>query len=367
MTRDQKLITVLTAIAVLAGTMVVARMAFNDPPPVKAVERTVDVGPDGRLSIQFVGDTFLGDAAQPYLDKYGYDWPFKNAKAMLNADFTIATAEAAITSRVGLLNPGKKYAYAAKPAAAPAMRRAGIDAVTLSNNHVFDAGAKGLADTVRHTRRAGLASFGAGRNVAEAEQPLLLKSSIGTVGIVGIGESFGFTARDDAAGTVVLSTESVQRGLALARAAGADWVIAYVHWGDNYSPINKPQRRWAREFVREGYDLVIGSGPHSSQGMEVIDSVPVFYSIGNFVFGAPGRWASYNLPGIGLSVELELAKHRKAQLSVRCLLTDNVIVGYQARPCTANETRRYVTDLHRDIVVKGRHAVMPCDCFRERH
>ena len=61
----------------------------------------------------------------------------------------------------------------------------------------------------------------------------------------------------------MISPATVRRGAALARAAGADWVIAFVHWGENYQPVNAQQRAAAQEFAAAGYDMVVGSGPHT--------------------------------------------------------------------------------------------------------
>ncbi|MGH3656604.1 MAG: CapA family protein [Micromonosporaceae bacterium] len=362
MTRDRKLITALTTLAVLAAGAVVARVVFSDP-PVAAVQRSVSLGSDGRLSIQFVGDTFTGGRGEPYIAKYGYDWPFKNITSMLDADFTIATAEAAITARKGVWNLGKKDAYKTPPPSAAAMASAGIDSVTLANNQVFGAGPGGLADTLRHTRAAGLSAFGAGSRLAAAEQPLLLRSEVGTVGIVGLGESVGFKASDTTPGIVVLNRKSIERGVGIARAAGADWVVAYVHWGENYAPISKGQRYWAGLLARAGYDLIIGSGPHAAQPIEVTGSVPVVYSLGNFVYSTRGQWENVAVGGVGLSVDLVLARDRKPELSARCLLTDNAVVRYQPRPCTAEQAQRYLPKLHAGTVGRQNRSTVHCDCF----
>ena len=180
------------------------------------------------------------------------------------------------------------------PIAAGAIARAGIDGVSLNNNHAMDAGPVGLSETFGHLGSVNLPAFGAGEDLARAERPLLLHSEIGTVGIVGLGENFGQATRatELQAGTVVLSPKTVQRGVDLARAAGADWVIAYVQWGDNYAQVNDQQRYWAQMLAAAGYDMVLGAGPHIAQPIEFIGSVPIVYSLGNFVYGdsGPFRW-----------------------------------------------------------------------------
>ena len=363
MTRDQRLMTAFAALATLAIGVVGAGISLEGSPTVLAVSRDVALGPDGRLSVTFVGDTLLGDAAQQLIDQRGDDWPFDAVRPALGADYVLAVAEGPITERTGPWNPGKRYSYSSRPEAAGALARAGVDAMTLANNHAFDSGPEGLADTMAHLDAAGIVSVGAGTDLARAEQPLLLRTALGTLGVVAVGESFGYQAGVDTPGTLVMTTESIARGAELARLAGADWVIGFAHWGDNYQPINGEQRAFAQNFADAGYDMVVGSGPHSAQPIEYIGAMPVVYSVGNFVFGTPGRWNAYGVPGRGLALDLELGGPHP-RLSVRCLVTDNSAVGFQPRPCSAVEAQGFLPTLNAGMSVQGDVGILPCGgCF----
>jgi hypothetical protein len=371
MTRDQKLMAVFAALTVLAvgaawvGTRI-EPPAPPAPPPAPVIARDVPIGPDGELSVQFVGATMLGDAAQPLIDQRGYDWPFQAVGPMLAGDFVVAVAAAPISTLTLPWSLEKQDSYSTRPDAASAMARAGIDSVTLANNHIFDVGPVGLSDTINHLNAAGIAAFGAGPDSTRAEQPLLLRTELGTIGIVGMGESYGNRADRDEPGTIVFSPEVIQRGAEIARSAGAKWVIAFVHWGDNYTPINGEQRYWAQQFADAGYDMVVGSGPHIAQPIEFIGPMPIIYSVGNFVFGAPGRFAEYRVPGVGLAAGVELSADGAARLAIRCLRTDNAVVRYQPRPCTAAETKANLLPLHPQMAVHEDVGVLPCTCFVRR-
>lgn len=356
MTRDRKWIVVLTAVAAMCATIVGTHLATATGPPVQTVDASVGLGPDNRLTIQFLGDTMLGDGAQATIDRKGYGWPFRPAvKAALDGDYVIANLEAPITHRTKPLNSAKEYNYSMSPTGVGALKRAGVDAVSLDNNHSMDAGRIGLADTLSYLRDAAIPSFGAGRNLRGAEKPLLLHSKVGTVGIVGLGEDFGSATRAEDAqpGTVVLSPQTVQRGIDLARAAGADWVIAFVHWGDNYMPINAEQRYWARMLVDAGYDMVVGAGPHVAQPISFIDGVPIVYSLGNFVFGAPGRFDSFGLRGYGLMLSATLSKTEGIQLAVRCVLTNNDVVHFRPTMCSTPLSMRLLQSLSPRVAMDG--------------
>ncbi|GAA4081884.1 CapA family protein [Nocardioides kongjuensis] len=345
-TRDRILIAVLAGSAVATGCAVGLHLASAKGPDVATVDAHPTPQQSGSLSIDFLGDTMLGDGAQPLLDRHGYDYPLTKVTGQLDADYTIVNLETAITTATQPAIPGKQYSYASSALGLDALHRAGVDATSLGNNHSMDYGSVGLADTLAALNRSGLAGFGAGSTLADAERPLLITSSSGDVSVISLTEDFGFasTATTDHAGTVAFSARSVQRGVDLARAAGAEFVVAYVHWGDNYAPTNNQQRYWARMLVDAGYDLIIGTGPHSSSRVELVDGVPVAYSIGNFVFGAPGRFDTYGLLGVGLAVRLTV-ESQGASLRLSCLRTDNDVVRYQPRPCAPAVARRTMTAL----------------------
>ncbi|HEV7956600.1 MAG TPA: CapA family protein [Marisediminicola sp.] len=345
-------------------TAMVADFEADSEVDVNPIEYNIRGGYNG-WTLQFVGDTMLGDAAQPILDTVGYDAVLTGVAPLLDGDFIVANLEAPVTLRTEPLDVSKTYSYSSRPVAATALRRAGVDAVGLGNNHSMDMGPGGLSDTMRFSAANNILTFGAGPDLAQAERPLILHSRLGTVGIVALGEDFGKATRAsvDHAGVVALREDRVQRGIDLARAAGADWVIAYVHWGDNYSGTNFEQRHWADVLVEAGYELIIGTGPHSSSPIEFIKSVPVVYSAGNFAFGAPGRFDAYGKEGIGLAVSLELKRGAPAGLAVRCLITDNDIVNYVPLPCTEPQTRSAMARVSQRLSVEGNTARMPCECF----
>lgn len=366
--RDRILIAICTlATAAIVATMVIDFSAHSTL-AVESIDHSVDIGANDTWSIQFVGDTMLGDGAEPLLNAYGYGWTLSKVAPLLDGDFTVANAEAPIGEQTVVADPGKSYSYNSKPVAAAALKKAGVDAFGLGNNHAMDMGVAGLEDTERFARANGVVTFGAGATLAEAERPLILHSDLGTVGIVALGENFGKQSRaaEDHPGTVVFSPESVQRGYDLARAAGADWVVAYVHWGDNYMDTNLQQRYWARLLVDAGYDLIIGTGPHIDGPMDVIDGVPVVYSLGNFVFGAPGRFKGFGREGIGLVFSVELHRRGPTQLTLQCILTDNLITNYVPVPCGPDKLRLVAPAINHGFFVQGDKARMPCDCFTKR-
>ena len=302
------------------------------------------------FTILWLGDTLLGDAAQPLLEQEGYLAPFRDLLPLPAADYIVANLEGPITRRTMPSDPDQRWSYQALPAAAAALAAVGIDAVGLANNHTLDRGPEGLVDTIATLEESGLSTFGAGLDQGEAAAPLLIETPYGIVAVVGFGEdaSRGRLANRTTPGSLVPSYSAIQRGLDLSRAAGARWLVAFVHWGTNYRGIEDEQRRWAQRFADAGYDLVIGHGPHLAQPVEFVDGMPVFYSLGNFVFGTPGRYGA-EAPGISVLVRTELTATGFRAATVDCLLTDNQRIDFRPGPCEPTEAAPALAALHPEI------------------
>jgi hypothetical protein len=311
------------------------------------------------FELVFAGDLLLADAAQPLLDQHGYTWPFEHITALLEGEYLIANAEGPITTLTQPWDPDQRWSYNAQPAAAQALAEIGIDALGFSNNHTMDRGVEGITDTLTHLEAHRIAAFGAGLNLAQAQQPLLIETPHGIVAVIALGENWGAdrTAGENTAGTVPLSKASIKNGYEIAQAAGADWVIAYLHWGSNYSEISDTQRRWGKEFARVGYHLVIGHGAHSLQPIEIINGIPVVYGLGNFVFGTPGRF-SEEFPGYGLIAAAELGPNGFDRLRLNCIQTDNQIVYFQPQPCTPAQAQQVFSSLFDGLLIEGDTAIL---------
>jgi poly-gamma-glutamate synthesis protein (capsule biosynthesis protein) len=309
----------------------------------------------GTVSIAFAGDTMFGDGAATLITSQGVEATLSGVTGVFReADVAVVNLEAPITTLTKPFFPKADYSYASPPEAADALAAIGVNVLQLGNNHILDRGAAGIADTKKIAARAGIVTVGAGANRAEASRPLLIRTNGLTVALISFGEDYGAakTAGDNTPGMVPLSTESVFHAAEVARSAGADRVIALVHWGDNYKEIDDSQRHWSSELVDAGYDAVIGTGPHVLQPVWVIDEVPVVFSIGNFVFGAPGRFAKFDKLGLGAVATISFTADG-GTLSLQCISTNNQIVDYVPRECDANEALLAANELKGGLEWQG--------------
>lgn len=301
---------------------------------------------ENRLSVAWLGDTLFGDRAQPMLDQFGPEWAAANLPK-LDADMVVANLEGPITERTEPWDRSQRWSYQSPPYAANALAGLGVDVAVLANNHALDRGPVGLADTITNLRTARIHPIGAGASSAQAELPLLVKSAAGTLAIVSFADGPPRrSAGPDKAGVSQLTRQNLSRGIAHAARAGATWVAAAVHWGRNYEGVDTRQRRWAAALADAGYDLVVGTGPHIAQPIETIGRTTVAYSIGNYIFGTPGRFRSRAVPGRGLVLTSHFTSEESIELSIRCIVTDNGIVNFQPRPCNDEESRDTLSALH---------------------
>ena len=192
--------------------------------------------------------------------------------------------------------------FSANPAYIEGLVNAGLDYVSLGNNHIRDAGARGILETIEALDGFGIAHSGAGANLAAARTPALLEAGGATVAVLGYdtiaGGSFAGAER---AGSAPLTVENVRVDVAAARAAGADLVIVFPHWGAEYDPTPfAGQRKLAQAAIDAGADMVIGNHAHWAAGIEVYKGKPIWYALGNFVFDQ--TWSEPTMEGITLEL-----------------------------------------------------------------
>jgi poly-gamma-glutamate synthesis protein (capsule biosynthesis protein) len=236
------------------------------------------------VRLLFVGDIMLDDGPGRAIAA-GRD-PFADfADEFSKADIRIGNLELPIASS-GKPMANKIYAFRAKPQVIEKLSGR-FDAVSVANNHSGDYGHEAFLETLSLLDIAGVKAFGGGRNLSEAHAPYLIEHSGLRIAILAYNEfkPRAFEAGPDWPGVAWSEDSHVVRDIEAARAAGADVVIPFMHWGWEREREPTPrQRQLARLMLDSGADAVVGSHPHVTQGSEVYKGKPIIYSLGNFVF-----------------------------------------------------------------------------------
>ena len=245
----------------------------TEPPPL-----TVAAGGD------VLGDRGVGQ----FMDDRGGEAVFaKIAPFLRTASVAFVNLEGPISDK-GTRASWKEYTFRARPALTRGLASAGIDVVSLANNHSVDYGPAALIETIARLDDAGVSHAGAGADAAAASAPALLITPAGIVAVLAFTDIIpgGFAATADAPG--VNATEPNRKKILAAVAAAkrkADFVIVSFHWGTEYKPqAGGEQRELAHQVVDAGADLVIGHHPHVIQGLELYRNRVIAYSLGDFVW-----------------------------------------------------------------------------------
>ncbi len=206
------------------------------------------------FSLNFVGDIMPARAIELTMRRQGYDYPFRKIQAELSAaDITFANMESPLigNAATGRATPGGTTVFRGDVDFAQAIKKAGIDVVSLANNHMKDQGVKGIISTIRVLDDAGVQHAGAGQNLSEAQAMtrMVIPSKQGgpdlKVGILAyndrdvVPESYHATA--DQSGTNIMDIERLKQDIQKNRSE-VDVLVVSMHSGTEYSKVaNKKQ------------------------------------------------------------------------------------------------------------------------------
>jgi poly-gamma-glutamate capsule biosynthesis protein CapA/YwtB (metallophosphatase superfamily) len=276
-----------------------------------------------RLKMVFAGDIMGHDpqiqgAYNPATDSYNYDTCFYFLKDILyKADLNLANLEVTLA--------GKPYtgypAFSSPDELADAVKNAGFNTLVTANNHSVDRSKTGLERTIHVLEDRGIIRTGTFINdsLRSLEYPLIIeKNNIRlailnyTYGTNGIAVRFPNIVN-------MIDTVLIKKDLEKASIAEPDFVIAAMHWGNEYERFeSKEQQRLAEFLMRHGADAVIGSHPHVVQPIREfypnqLDSSSmklVVYSLGNLI----SNQRKTHTDG-GIMVEIDIEKTDKTRIS----------------------------------------------------
>jgi hypothetical protein len=266
--------------------------------------------------------------------------------------------EAVITSeRESPFREIKPYLDWTSPDKTPRLiRELRIDAVSLANNHSLDYGASGLGEMLRLLDESCIAHFGAAADASAASRPLQHVLRVGKreqriIVISGFEhrgnhDQWGYYARRDSAGVNDWTVENATHQVGGLRATYPEaFIVAFPHWGSNYSYKVERQERLAHALIDAGVDLIIGHGSHMMQEIERYRSCWIVYGIGNFIYNAPGRFHKFDVLPYGLIPRLRFQAgrdHCHVELELYPIFSDNRTSDYQPRFLNGRELRELV-------------------------
>jgi len=284
-----------------AGTSPVATTPATTPVSANGA----DAAPPAPITLAFGGDVHFEAHLAPLLTngKLAALRPY-----LATADLAMVNLETAITSR-GQEQP-KEFHFRTTPQSLRALDAAGVDVVTMANNHAVDYGPVGLSDSLAARRASPIKVVGIGQDAADAYGATVVPVKGRRVAVLAASDLLDWTLQHfeaTAHGPGIAGTRpSAEPLLAAVRAARqqADVVVVYLHWGtERMSCPEDAQRSLAQRLADAGADVVIGSHPHVTQGAGYLGQTYVAYSMGNFVWYAPGSQATASSGVLTLTVQ----------------------------------------------------------------
>lgn len=243
--------------------------------------------PDGTLTLAFGGDVHFARQLAPLLG-HPDDALAELRPYLATADLAMVNLETAITTR-GTEQP-KSFHFRAPATALDALAGAGVDVVTMANNHAVDYGRQGFEDTLAAREDGAVPVVGIGEDRDDALSPAVLEAEGVRVAFLGATQVPDWTLATWSAGPArpgVASASDPSRLAAAVRRARrtADVVVVYLHWGTDYTSCpNTLQRRTAQALADAGADVVVGTHAHQLQGAGWLGTTYVDYGLGNFVW-----------------------------------------------------------------------------------
>ncbi len=193
--------------------------------------------------------------------------------------------------------------FSGDPALISGLKNAGLDWVGLANNHMGDAGAQGIRETLAALDALGIAHGGAGTGYDAAHAPSLLTARGVKVAILAYDTiaPYYWAKTATAVGSAQMTAAALTADVAAARAAGAQVVIVFPHWGTEYTTTRSAdQVTLGHAAIDAGADMVIGNHPHWAGAVELYKGRPIWHALGNFVFDQ--IWSEPTLEGITLEL-----------------------------------------------------------------
>jgi poly-gamma-glutamate synthesis protein (capsule biosynthesis protein) len=328
------------------------------------------------VTLAFAGDSHFQLNLSTLLDRpRGALGPISDLLA--DADLTMLNLESAISADGSwdpkeLETPSRRYFYRTPARALDVLADAGVDLVSVANNHGADAGPEGLADTLRAQAHGPIPVLGVGRTRAAAfaaYRTTVHRTHLAFLAAdtsIREGSSSIWAAGPHSPGIAAARGSDTGALLTAVRAADRrdEVVVVFLHWGvEGRSCPSAAQRGLAHALADAGADVIVGSSAHLLQGAGWLGDTYVDYGLGNFLWyhnGQPdtgvlrvrlvdGRpvsdsWLPGRIPVIGPPVPLHGLDRSQAVARWRGLRS---CTGLAARPASAPPLPAYSSSIRR--------------------
>jgi len=245
------------------------------------------------------------------------------------SQFNFFNLESPISSK-GQPAPIKPSCFRSYPSMLEVLKKSRIDFVGVANNHTLDYGWEALEDTLELLRQNGIAYSGAGKNIAEARKPAIVRKDGMTVGFLSytanVNTPLGFQASEARHGLApmrispfIVPDHCNKEDLEAMRndvqkwKKEVDFLGVSFHWGisdGGTHTLTIHQEVMGRNAVEAGADLVVGHHSHALQAVEFYRGKPIVYGLGNFALSF-----EEGFPRESMLLQCRISRHKVHELA----------------------------------------------------
>lgn len=256
------------------------------------------------MKVLIAGDFCPHGRVEKLISQGDYSSVLREVKPCISSvDFSIVNLEAPVVSHEAapIEKQGPNLRCSSK--AVESLGWAGLNMVTLANNHFLDYGEEGVQNTLQACEQNRMATVGGGMNLAEAQRIFYKKISGEVLAVINCCEHEFSIATAKTAGSNPLNPMRQYYQIKEAREK-ADYVLVIVHGGHEYYQLPSPRMvETYRFFIDAGADVVVNHHQHCYSGYELYNGKPIFYGLGNFSFDWDGLRNSVWNEGFMLQLE----------------------------------------------------------------
>ena len=243
---------------------------------------------DSTLTVVLTGDILLDRGVRQTIEHRGVDHLFSDGLVSVfhAAQLVVGNLECPATKIEAPVF--KRFIFRGEPEWLNTLKDHGITHLNLANNHSIDQGRQGLLDTKQNIIEAGMVPIGAGENMDEAAQPVLLAEHPRKVWLVAslrlALENYAYLPDKPCVSQEPMDSllERVNR---LRKADSTAIIIVSLHWGGEHTLQPVPsQRIEAHQLILAGADVLVCHHTHTFQTVEDFHGKKIYYSVGNFIF-----------------------------------------------------------------------------------
>jgi len=259
------------------------------------------------VTMAFAGDIMLDRGVRDSVIKNfnnDYSALFENLNVFKNSDIAFANLEGTASDQGRDIH--NLYSFRMDPDVVPTLAGAGLDILSVANNHVGDWGLPAYVDTLARLKENELLYTGGGMDKTEAEKPTIIEKNgmkIGFLGFSDVGPNS--MAAGVATPGILLASDPGFDNIIKNAAKQVDYLVVSFHFGVEYQAIHNARQEYlAHEAIDDGAKIIIGTHPHVAEDTEVYKNGFIAYSLGNLIFDQPFSANTMQ----GMLIELKLYK-----------------------------------------------------------